>query len=155
MSKAKEYYDFKAKVIEERELSFNLEVVSPDKYKGLKCWSAKSLMKTYEVLGDIITGKIENWCFASKVKEKEKKEQESKEVVKPEVRAGVPSVINVNFDTSGLAILINGIGEQINGIAVQILDIKAFMKNLLEILLKPEPKTKKAKPKTEPTEAHK
>lgn len=137
ISKAKEYYDFKAKVIEEREKSFNLEVITPDKYKGIKCWTAKSLIETYNITDKIITGSIINWCFASKVKEQEKKE------VAPEMHqvAPSPSVVNVNFGTSMIV-------DQLSGIANQIIEIKE--------LLKPKPKkATKAKPKTQPTEVNK
>jgi len=144
MSKPKEYYDFKAKVIEEREKSFNLEVITPDKYKDLQCWTAKSLIETYQITDNIITGKIINWCFASKVKEKEKKEEKSEET-KSEAKAGVPSVVNVNLDTSNLVGMLNLIIEQISGLASQIIEVKE--------LLKPK-KSTKAKPKSQPTEAN-
>jgi len=185
MSKAKEkaIYSFSGDLKVQTSKAYLVNLELPEKYKNNEVWIPKSKIAGTPQLLDLevenqftdksgvpsfkyskgkINGVCEAWVIASKV-EKDKKEAESKEKtveqpkeeVRSETKAGAPSVVNVNFDTSGLAILINGIAEQISGIVSQILDIKAFMKELLETLLKPEPKkSTKPKPKNQPTEAN-
>ncbi|GAG69298.1 unnamed protein product [marine sediment metagenome] len=126
-----------------------VDIEKPEEAKGLEIGMPISQIKgtpTNFEKDSKISGEVLIWVIKRGVKEAlgEKKEEVS-EIEQSEVKAGSPSVVNINFDTSGLAIMLTEVKDQISGITGQIIDIKAFMKELLETLLKPK-KSTKAKP---------
>lgn len=141
----KQYYEFEATITESREKDLDITVITPDKYKGLRLWLAKSLTRNLEISDNFVKGEVRSWVFSKKKGEK------AGAITGAQI--GSPNNINLVFDTSGIA-------TQLSGVASQIIDIKEFLKvDLLErldtIVSLLKPKTKKAKPKTEPTEVHK
>jgi len=169
MSKEKEKttYSFSGDLKVQTSKAFLVNLDTPEKYKGDETWIPKSKIIGDPYLLDLdieseftdksgvpsfkyksgkINGVCEAWVISSKHKKEEKeakskeKVEQPKEEIKSESKAGAPSVVNVNLDTSSLVVMLKLITEQISDLSSQIIEVKE--------LLKPK-KSTKAKPKIE------